>query len=63
MKWFGTARGRIGWVPVDGAMIYATGGGAWIGIDETDTIVSRRRWASRLQAHQQVLATPQAAMR
>jgi outer membrane immunogenic protein len=40
MKWFGTARGRIGWVPVDGAMIYATGGGAWIGIDETDTIVS-----------------------
>jgi outer membrane immunogenic protein len=36
VKWFGTARGRVGYAN-DGAMIYFTGGGAWMGIDETDT--------------------------
>src|SRR5207247_256767 len=33
----GTARGRLGWAN-DGALIYVTAGGAWAGIDETDTI-------------------------
>jgi len=37
LKWFSTARGRIGWAN-DGALIYITAGGAWAGIDETDTI-------------------------
>src|SRR3984893_16722172 len=38
VNWFGTARGRIGWTPSDGTMLYATAGGAWMGIDETDMI-------------------------
>jgi outer membrane immunogenic protein len=37
VKWFGTVRGRVGWAS-DGAMIYATAGGAWMGVDETDTV-------------------------
>ena len=40
VNWFGTARGRIGWTPSDGTMLYATAGGAWMGIDETDTVAS-----------------------
>ena len=40
VKWFGTARGRIGWTPSDGTMLYATAGGAWMGIEETDTVAS-----------------------
>jgi len=26
LKWFGTARGRLGWLPMDRIMLYATGG-------------------------------------
>ena len=37
VKWFSTARARVGYAN-DGAMIYVTGGGAWMGIDETDTL-------------------------
>ncbi len=29
MKWFGTARGRIGWLSPGGSLWYATGGVAW----------------------------------
>jgi outer membrane immunogenic protein len=36
INWFGTARGRVGWAN-DGAMIYASAGGAWMGVDETDS--------------------------
>jgi outer membrane immunogenic protein len=36
IKWFGTARGRLGWAN-DGWLIYITGGGAWGGIDATTT--------------------------
>jgi outer membrane immunogenic protein len=38
IDWFATARGRIGWTPSNGTMLYATAGGAWMGIDETDVI-------------------------
>jgi len=38
VKWLATARGRVGWTPLDGAMIYATGGGAWMGVDEADAL-------------------------
>jgi|SRR6266545_1660510 len=37
VKWFSTARARVGWTN-DSAMIYVTGGGAWMGVDETDSI-------------------------
>src|SRR5438067_1968412 len=37
VKWFSTARARVGWAN-DGAMIYVTGGGAWMGIDSTESI-------------------------
>jgi outer membrane immunogenic protein len=36
VKSFATVRGRVGYAN-NGALIYVTGGGAWIGIDETDT--------------------------
>jgi len=36
VKSFATVRARVGWAN-DGALIYVTGGGAWMGIDETDT--------------------------
>jgi outer membrane immunogenic protein len=36
VKWFSTARARVGYAN-EGAMIYVTGGGAWMGIDETDS--------------------------
>jgi outer membrane immunogenic protein len=36
LKWFATARGRLGWA-MPSWMLYATAGGAWGGIDETDT--------------------------
>jgi outer membrane immunogenic protein len=29
MKWFGTARGRIGWLTPGGSLLYATAGAAW----------------------------------
>jgi outer membrane immunogenic protein len=38
VAWLATARGRVGWTPIDGAMIYVTGGGAWMGIDESDRL-------------------------
>ena len=37
VKWFSTARARVGWAN-DGALIYVTGGGAWMGIDSTESI-------------------------
>jgi outer membrane immunogenic protein len=37
VKWFSTARARVGWAN-NGAMIYVTGGGAWMGIDSTESI-------------------------
>ena len=40
VQWFATARGRIGWTPIDGAMFYATAGRAWMRIDETDSTFS-----------------------
>lgn len=39
VKWFATARGRVGYA-FDGAMFYVTGGGAWMGIDETDAVTA-----------------------
>jgi outer membrane immunogenic protein len=36
LKWFATARGRLGWA-MPSWMLYATAGGAWGGIEETDT--------------------------
>ena len=38
INWFATARGRVGWTPIEGTMLYATAGGAWMGVDETDQI-------------------------
>jgi outer membrane immunogenic protein len=38
IKWFGTARGRVGWAN-DGLMLYVTAGGAWARIDEADTVI------------------------
>jgi outer membrane immunogenic protein len=37
VKSFSTARARLGWAN-DGAMIYVTGGGAWMKIDSTESI-------------------------
>ena len=37
IKWFGTARGRIGWTNNDW-LLYITGGGAWGGINATTAI-------------------------
>lgn len=34
IKWFGTARARLGWAD-NGWLLYVTGGGAWAGIDAT----------------------------
>jgi outer membrane immunogenic protein len=34
IKWFGTARGRLGWAD-NGWLLYITGGGAWAGVDAT----------------------------
>jgi outer membrane immunogenic protein len=39
LKWFATARGRIGWAN-EGYLIYVTGGGAWGSVDETDTLIN-----------------------
>jgi outer membrane immunogenic protein len=38
IKWFATARARLGWA-MPSWMLYATAGGAWGGIDETDNMV------------------------
>ena len=37
IKWFGTARGRIGWTNNDW-LLYITGGAAWSGIDATTAV-------------------------
>jgi outer membrane immunogenic protein len=37
LKWFATARARLGWA-MPSWMLYATGGAAWGAIDETDTM-------------------------
>jgi outer membrane immunogenic protein len=37
IKWFGTARGRLGWAD-NGWLVYITGGGAWAGIDATTAL-------------------------
>jgi outer membrane immunogenic protein len=37
IKWFGTARGRVSYAS-DGWLLYLTGGGAWGGIDTTQSI-------------------------
>jgi outer membrane immunogenic protein len=37
LEWFATARGRLGWAN-DGYLLYVTGGGAWGGIDENQTL-------------------------
>jgi outer membrane immunogenic protein len=39
LKWFSTVRGRLGWAN-EGYLLYVTGGGAWGGIDETDSFVN-----------------------
>src|SRR5262249_54998885 len=36
INWFATVRGRLGWAN-DGALIYVTAGGAWAGVNETDS--------------------------
>jgi outer membrane immunogenic protein len=38
MKWFGTARGRFGWVAPNGTLWYATGGLAWGHVEQTLTL-------------------------
>jgi outer membrane immunogenic protein len=37
LAWFATARARLGWA-IPSWMVYATAGGAWGGIDETDVM-------------------------
>jgi outer membrane immunogenic protein len=37
IKWFGTARGRLGWAD-NGWLLYVTGGGAWAGVDATTAV-------------------------
>jgi outer membrane immunogenic protein len=37
IKWFGTARGRLGWAD-NGWLVYITGGGAWAGVDATTAL-------------------------
>jgi outer membrane immunogenic protein len=39
IKWFATARGRLGWAS-NGWLLYITGGGAWAGIDATTAFSS-----------------------
>ncbi len=38
LKWFSTLRGRLGWAH-DGWLFYVTGGGAWGGVRETDSVI------------------------
>jgi len=38
LPWFGTVRGRIGWTPNAGALLYATGGFAYGGINSSDSL-------------------------
>jgi outer membrane immunogenic protein len=38
LLWFGTARARVGWTPNPGALLYATGGLAYGGINSSDVL-------------------------
>jgi outer membrane immunogenic protein len=38
LTWFGTARGRIGWIAPSGTLWYATGGAAWGHVEQTLTL-------------------------
>jgi outer membrane immunogenic protein len=38
LKWFATARGRVGWLAPSGALWYATGGAAWARVEDTVTL-------------------------
>jgi outer membrane immunogenic protein len=38
LTWFGTARGRVGWIASNGTLWYATGGVAWGGVEQTLTL-------------------------
>jgi outer membrane immunogenic protein len=40
LPWFGTARGSIGFTPANDWLVYATGGLAYGGIDENNTVTS-----------------------
>jgi opacity protein-like surface antigen len=40
VKYLGTLRGRLGWTPTSGWLIYGTGGLAWERADRTRSIVS-----------------------
>jgi outer membrane immunogenic protein len=40
LPWFGTVRGRIGWTPNAGTLVYATGGLAYGGIASNETFTS-----------------------
>ncbi|MEH2473128.1 opacity protein-like surface antigen [Nitrobacteraceae bacterium AZCC 2161] len=41
VKYLGTARGRLGWSPLDNVLVYGTGGLAWEKITRTSTSVDR----------------------
>ncbi|CAN5546544.1 hypothetical protein BH11PSE4_BH11PSE4_00560 [soil metagenome] len=41
VKYLGTARGRLGWLPLDNLLVYGTGGLAWEKIERTSTSVDR----------------------
>lgn len=38
VKYLGTTRGRVGWLPTDNVLLYATAGAAWERIDETQNL-------------------------
>jgi outer membrane immunogenic protein len=40
LKWFGTARGRIGWLSQGGSLWYATGGLAWSHVNQNLTLTA-----------------------
>jgi outer membrane immunogenic protein len=40
VKYLGTARGRLGWLPLDNVLVYGTGGLAWEKIERTSTAVT-----------------------
>jgi len=44
--WFGTIRGRIGYIPMDSWLFYVTGGGAYGGLDLNGTLVTTGPFSS-----------------
>jgi outer membrane immunogenic protein len=40
LKWFGTARGRVGWLSPGGSLWYGTGGAAWGRVNQTLTLAT-----------------------